>query len=233
MSAALLRGPHHCAAVGTSTAELIFRHLLTRCEAAGGQLSMADLEVAKTQFFHGLPGAFPFFEQSNQRCMEASASTAPAVFATDTLLATLLLTSLQKAARTAFQMQVTRFGDTWVRQFFNGLAAYVRQHVCTDADPRLRKIYAGLSVAKGAKLAITDLMQDETVRKILRECLAPFLRSDAGDRLAIVSADQVSQVIAMQRGIPKPDISKVTDHEMRAFLTWLPSQAAVSIGTGV
>jgi hypothetical protein len=184
------------------------------------------------QFFQGLPGAFPFFEQSNERCMEASLGTAPPLFAADSMLATLLLTSLQKAARTAFTMQVTRFGDTWVKQFFNGLSAYIRQHVCTDADARLRKIYAGLAVAKGAKLAVADLMQDETVRKLLRECLAPFLRADAGDRIAIPSADQVSQSIAVQRGIPKPDISKVTDQEMRGFLTWLPSQAAVSIGTG-
>jgi hypothetical protein len=227
---ALLRGPHHCAAVGTSTAELIFRHLQTRCEAAGGQLTAADLETARAQFFQGLPGAFPFFEQSNQRCMEASAGTAPAVFATENMLATLLLTCTQKAARTAFQMQVNRFGNTWVNQFFNGFSAYIRAHVCTDADARLRKVYATLSVAKGAKLSVADLMQDETVRKILRESLAPFLRPDAGDKLAIPASDQISQSIAVQRGIPKPDISKVTDQELRGFLTWLPSQVAVAMG---
>lgn len=231
MSAALLRGPHHCAAVGTSTAELIFRHLMTRCQAAGGQLTAAELESARAQFFQGLPGAFPFFEQSNQRCMEASAATAPPVFATDTMLATLLMTALQKAARTAFQMQVNRFGDIWVRQFFNGMSAYIRQHVCTEADARLRKVYAALSVAKGAKLSVADLMHDDAVRKLLRECVAPFLRPDAGERLAIVSADQISQVIATQRGLAKPDISKVTDQEMRGFLTWLPSQLTVAIGS--
>lgn len=229
---ALLRGPHHCAAVDVPTAELIFKHLLSRCQAAGGQLTTADLETARVQFFQGLPGAFQFFEQSNERCMEASGGAALAPFSNETLLATLLMTALQKAARTAFTMQVNRFGDVWVRQFFLGMAAYVRQHVCTDADARLRKVYAGLSVSKGAKLAVSDLMQHDTVRKILRECLAPFLRADAGEKLAIASADVVSQVIAVQRGIPKPDISKVTDQEMRGFLTWLPSQAAVAIGTG-
>jgi hypothetical protein len=226
----LLRGPHHCAAVGTSTAELIFRHLQTRCQTAGGHLTMADLETARAQFFHSLPQAFAFFEQSNQRCMEASVGTAPAVFATETLLATLLMTCTQKAARTAYQMQVTRFGNVWLSQYYAGFATYIRQHVMTDVDLRLRKVYSALAVAKGAKLLIQDLMQDETVRKVLRDCLAPFMVPSAGDRLAIPVSDVVSQSIALQRGLPKPDISKVTDQEMRGFFTWLPPQVAVVLG---
>lgn len=226
-----LRGPHHCAAVGTSTADLIFRHLMTRCQAAGGQLSAADLETARAQFFHSLPKAFAFFEQSNQRCMEASASTAPAVFATDNLLATLLMTCAQKAARTAFQMQVTRFGNVWLTQYFNGLAVYIRQSVCADADARLRQVYATLAVSKGYKLAIPDLVQDETVRRILRDCLGPFMSPTAGDRLAVPVSDTVSQSIAAQRGLAKPDISKVTDQEMRGFFTWLAPQLNVVLGS--
>lgn len=228
---ALLRGPHHCAAVGNATAELIFRYLQSRCQAAGGSLTQADLEAVRSQFFQSLPNAFEFFEQSNQRCMAASASTAPAMFAREALLSTLLAACAQKAARTAFPMQITRFGSVWVGQFFNGLALFIRQHVCTDADERLRKIYAVEAVGKGVKVAVADLLQNDEVRRVLRECLAPLLGPGAVDKLAGPVSHAVSVAMAVERGIPKPDISKVTEQEMGSFLGWLPPQVNLALGT--
>jgi hypothetical protein len=226
----LLRGPHHCTAVATATAELIFKHLQARCLAAGAPLGAAELEQARAQFFASLPNAFTFMDQSNQRCMEASAATAPPVFAQEAILGSLLMACAQKAARTAFPMQIERFGGAWVRQFFNGLAGYIREHVCPTADDRLRKVYAAVSVSKGARLASTDLMEHTAVRQILRECLAPLLAPGAEDDLATPISDKVSLAIAVARGVNKPDISKVTEQEMRNFLIWLPPQVNVALG---
>jgi hypothetical protein len=161
--------------------------------------------------------------------MEASQSTAPAVFAQDNILGSLLSVCGQKAARTAFDMQVGRFGALWLQQFFGGVAQYIRQHVSATADERLMKIYAAASIRYGAKLAVTDLLKDESVRAILRECLAPVVAADAPDTLSAPLSDAVSLYIATQRGIPKPDISKVTEQQMRNFLMWLPPQIILAL----
>jgi hypothetical protein len=228
-----LRGPHHCVAVGGSVAEMVFRYLKSRCQTAGGSLSEADLDAARSHFVASFPNAFNFFDQSHQRCMEASGASAPAPFGQDTILATLLLACGHKAARPAFDMQVTRFGAPWLSQFFGGFAQYVRERICPDADARLYKLYAVAAVKYGAKLSVADLLKEEPVQRVLRECLAPVVAADAPSTLAAPLSDTVSMHIATVRGIPKPDISKVTDQQVHAFLNWLPPQVMLSLsGTG-
>jgi hypothetical protein len=224
-----LRGPHHFLAAGSSVAEMIFRFLQSRCQAGGGTLSAADLESAHTQFLNSLPNAFSFFDTVHQRCMEASAATAPELLGQDAILGSLLLACSQKAARTAFDLQVTRFGDVWLNQCFGGVAQYVRQHICPTADERLYKVYARVAMKVGAKLTIADLVKDDAARAILRECLAPLITADAQDALGAPLSDTVSLHIATVRGIPKPDISKVTEQQMRSFLAWLPPQVMLTL----
>jgi hypothetical protein len=229
-----LRGPHHCAAVGGSVAEMVFRYLKTRCQTAGGSLSEADLDAARTHFLASFPNAFNFFDSTHQRCMEASTGTAPAPFQQDAILGTLLLACGQKAARSAFDLQVTRFGAPWLTQFFGGFAQYVRENVCADADVRLYKLYALAAVRYGSRLAVNDLLKEEQVQRVMRECLAPVVAADAPANLSAQMSDTISMYIATQRGIPKPDISKVTDQQVHSFLTWLPPQVMLALnGTGV
>ena len=64
------------------------------------------------------------------------------LFSRGKILATVLLAVAQKAARSAFPNQVTRFGPQWLDQMFGGLALCIRQNVCPTADDRLMKAYA-------------------------------------------------------------------------------------------
>ena len=70
---------------------------------------------------------------------------------------------------------------------------------------------------------------EETTQRIVRECLAPFMAADAPVLMSAKVSDLVSTHIASERGIPKPDLSKVTEQEMKAFLTWLPTQVNISL----
>jgi hypothetical protein len=222
----VLRGPHHCVANANAVSEMIFRYLHSRC-AVNGSLSAADLDAARAYMAQSLPNAFSFFETVNQRCMEASAATAPAFFAKETILGSVLFTCAHKAARSAFPNQIGRFGPPWLVQFFGGFAEHIRQHTCPTADERLMKVYAVATGKFGARLTVTDLLNEEGTRKILQECLAPFVLPDAPAALAAKLSDVASFHIAAARGIPKPDISKVTEQEVRAFLTWLQPQVNV------
>lgn len=224
------RGPHHCAAAASSTIETIFRYLQSRCTAQGGSLSPADIEAARAHLVQSLPKAFGFFETVNQRCMDASGSTMPALFARENILGSLLTACGQKAARTAFPNQITRFGAPWLDQFFGGLAQFVRDNICASADDRLAKLYATAAVKFGVNLSVNDLLQDADTCAVLNECLAPLLARDAPAAVSARLSDAVSLFIATRRGIPKPDISKVTEQEMRAFLTWLPPQVQLALG---
>jgi len=227
----LLRGPHHCVASANAVTEMIFRYLQSRC-AASGSLTAADLDAARAHLAQSFPNAFSFFETVNQRCMEASAATAPTFFAKENILASLLFVCTHKAARSAFPNQITRFGPPWLNQFFGGFAEYIRQNVCQSADDRLMKVYAGAAGRHGAKLTVSDLFNDDGARRIMHECLAPFMLPDAPATLAAKLSDVASFHIAAARGIPKPDISKVTEQEVRNFLTWLPPQVNVSFSGG-
>ncbi len=221
-----LRGPHFCVGLGKSVGEMIFRYLQARCQSAGGTITLADLDEAKAHFINTFPNAFDFFEMVNQSCMQASSATAPDAFGRDYILAHMLLTCGQKPARRAFDMQVGRFGATWLNQFFGGLAQFVRNRVA-DADDRLVKAYAMAAIRFGTKLTISDLVRNETFQPVLRECLSPLIDSPI-DQAGPLS-DQVSIYIATQRGIPKPDVSKVTEQQMRNFLGWFPPQAALTL----
>jgi hypothetical protein len=98
---------------------------------------------------------------------------------------------------------------------------------------RLYRLYATAAVKYGSKLAVTDLLKEEPVQRVMRECLAPIVASDAPASLAAPLSDTISMYIATVRGIPKPDISKVTDQQVHNFLSWLPPQVMLALsGTG-
>lgn len=217
-----LRGAHHCVGIATSTAEMLFQYLEVKCASAGGTLSTEELKAAHVQFFQSMPRVHGFFDSANQACMAASEGAAPALLARDAILATLLFACNEKAARHAFPSQIKRFGDAWLRQFFAGFAEYVRKTICAGADDRLIPIYMETAVRRGANLSIDDLMREPGVQHVLRGCHLPLLRPDAPEALAKDLSDVVSVVIAERRGVPRPDLSKVTEQEARSFLTWLP-----------
>jgi hypothetical protein len=215
--------------IATAVTEMVFRHLRAVCEGRGGTLTLADLDTAQSQGKRSFAGASGFFEATHARCMQASAAGAPSMFARENILSSLLFVCGHKAARPAYAAQVTRFGEVWLNQYFDGMAEFVRRAICADADDRLRQVYAALSGELGARLTINDLMREKQTRAILQECVAPLFAPDAPDRFAAPMSDLVSEQIAAQRGIPKPDLSKVTEQEMRKFLGWLPRQMHVAL----
>jgi hypothetical protein len=225
----LLRGPHHCVGIATSVTERIFLFLKTRAEAQGGTLSVADLGVFRQQFLASLPKAANYFEGVDRQYNEASAATAPDSFSRENILGTLVLVCSHKAARTAFP-QAEHIGANWLNQLCGGIAHYIRQHICTDANDRLTKAYFEAAGRLGAKLVVADLLGDEGVQRVLRECLAPLVAKDALDRVAEPLCDAVNSHIAGKRGISKADPSKVTEAEMKKFLAFLPPQLTLAFG---
>ncbi len=225
------RGVHHCVGVAGAVTERIFRFLQGRCTAGGGTMSSAELEAARIHFLENLPAGMAFFTSANQLCMDASLGSAHAPFDRERILATLLLACSQKAARSAFPHQIERFGDAWLAQFYNGLAEYLKATCANDADARLMKLYFKFAVSRGAKLESAEMLNNEPIRQVLRELVAPLMAADAVETHTISLSDAASRSIATARGIPSPDISKVTDQEVRNFLTWAPPQLSLGLAS--
>jgi len=225
----LLRGPHHCVGIATSVSDRVFLFLKSRAEAQGGTLSVADLGALRQQFLAGLPKAANYFEGVDRLYNEASAAAAPDSVSRDHILGTLVFVCSHKAARTAFP-QAERIGANWLNQLCGGIAHYIRQNICTDADDRLTRAYFEAAGRLGAKLVVADLVGDEGVQRVLRECLAPLVGKDAVERLAEPMSDAVNSHIAGKRGIGKADPSKVTEAEMKKFLAFLPPQLTLAFG---
>lgn len=223
----LVRGPHHCVGIATSVTERIFQSLKTRADAQGGTLSQSDLGALRQQFLASLPKAAGYFEGVDRQYNEAGAAAAPEQVSRDNILATLVFACGNKAARTAFP-QAERIGINWLNQLCGGIAQYIRQDICTDIDDRLTRVYFEIAVKLGAKLVVADLMADEGIQRLLRECLAPLVAKDAADRVAEPLCDAVNSHIAGKRGISKADPSKVTEAEMKKFLAFLPAQLALA-----
>ena len=227
--AELLRGPHHCVGIATAVTERIFLFLKTRAEAQGGTLAVADLGALRQQFLASLAKAANYFEGVDRLYNEASAATAPDSVSRENILGTLVFVGCHKAARTAFP-QAERIGANWLNQLFGGIARYIREQICTDANERLTKGYFEVAAKLGAKLVVSDLLADEAVQRVLRDCFAPMIVNDAIDRIAEPLCDTVNSHIAGKRGIGKADPSKVTEAEMKKFLTFLPPQLTLAFG---
>ena len=134
-------GPHHCIGAARTASELIFRSLRAHCVSNGGSLSLSELESFYSKFINSFSSGFDLFEFVHHNCMDASASTAEMPFARDKILATLLRACGEKTARHAFSVQVELLGSTWISQFFDSFAEYIRQHLCVNADIRLINAY--------------------------------------------------------------------------------------------
>jgi hypothetical protein len=214
-------GPHHCIGMARTTAELIFRDLRARCVAAGGNLSLDQLENARTRFFGSFASGFDLFEAIHADCMDASGSTAAPKFSRDNILAALLLVSGDTAARHAFSIQVAHFNQPWLEQFFEGFAQFIRRTVIPSADHSLIAAYVEAAGRMKSRLSVDEFLKEDAVRLVLREC-AEFLVAHGGaDAMAGKASIAVNDLIAAQNRIAGPDLRKVTDNQMKQFLSLL------------
>lgn len=229
---ALIRGPHHCVGIATAVAARIFGYLKARAEVQGGVLSPADLEALHTQFLASLSNSASYFETIDRQYMVAAGATAADMLSRDNILATLIFAVSHTAARMAFP-QAERFGGQWLDEFCSGIAQHVRLRICADADNRLLKAYFDLAGRLGAKLVVKNLLSDDAVLSVLRECLMPLINKGAAAAVCERFCDDVNGYIAAQRHIVTPDPAKITQAEARKFLVFLRSQSATFLGAEV
>jgi len=201
---------------------VIFRDLHARCVAAGGNLSLAELDNARIRFLGSFPSSFDLFEAIHAVCTEASGSTAAPIFSQDKILASLLLSCADRAARHACSVQVAHFGQPWLEQFFDGIAQFIRDSVLPSADRRLIAAYVEAAGRMKSRLSIDEFLKEGDVQLVLRECLAMLDANDSADAMAGKAGIAVNNVIALQNSISGPDLRKVTDNQMKRFLTTAP-----------
>jgi len=211
-------GPHHCIGAARTATDVVFRDLHARCVAAGGNLSLAELESAQKHFLESFVSNFSVFETIHADCLQASGGTAAPIFSRDKILASLLLACTDKAARYAFSVQVAHFGQSWLEQFFDGFAQFIRDSILPSADQRLIAAYVGAAGRMKSRLSIDAFLKQHDVQLVLRECLAALDKDGAVDTMAAKAGIVINNAIALRNSISGPDLRKVTDNEMKRFL---------------
>jgi len=221
-------GPHHCIGSGHVVAELVFRRLHALCVSGGGNLSLGELESFQSRFLNSFSSGFELFEATHQHCMIASGVSVKTPFSRDKLLATLLRGCGEESAMHAFSLQIARLGTAWTRGFFESFAGYIRQYVCVNADQRLVNAYAVAAALPKISISTEVLLKLDAIQRILRECIGAFDPPDAQVELV---CNYINRVSAGRDGIGGPHISKLTEHQVRTFLTSLPREFNVRIGS--
>ena len=226
-----LPGLHHCISTARSATEVVFRSLRNRCVANGGTLSLSlnELDAFRSQFFDSISSGYDLFEFRHRQCMNVSASLAEMPFGRDVILATLLRACGDRSALAAFSLQVERLGAEWIDQLFASLAEYMRQHVGADIDARLIKAYAKTAMIPKIKMTIVELLKQKPVQDIMLECVNVLDVPGAPDSITKEVCDWINKVVAGQRGIDRPHVSKITEPQTRSFLTLLPRQIKATI----
>ena len=211
-------GPHHCIATASTITDMIFRYLRARCSAQGGKLSLEEIDDASKRFSESVPSGFDLFETIHTRCMRASGSTAASLFSRKTLLTTLLYECGYHSARASFTHQEAHFGAPWMRAFFQGLAGYIREAVCKDADYQLIAAYVHASKKLKGKLSAGELLKEPDIQAVLRECMAPLIANTASSATLDSLRDLINQHTANTRAAAGADASKISQGELQHFL---------------
>ena len=220
-----LPGPHHCISTARAATDVVFRSLRTLCITSGGKLNLSlnDLDILRSQFVDSLSSGFDLFELKHLQCMDASTSLADMPFARDIILSTLLHTCGDRSAHAAFSLQVERLGTAWIKDLFDSLAQYVREHVDANIDGRLIKAYAETATTPQLNLTINELLKQKTVQEIMLECLTPF-ETGTPESITKDLCDWINKIIAGNRGVDGPHVCKITENQTRSFLTLMPRQ---------
>lgn len=222
-------GPHHCIATASTVTDMIFRYLRARCTSQGGTLSIEDLDDASERFADSVPAGFDLFETIHLRCMRASGSAAAAQFTRKTLLATLLFECGYHAAQSVFATQTLQFGTPWLRHCFRGLASYIREAVCKDADYQLIGVYVQAAKKLKGKLSAVDLLKEPGIQAVLRDCMAPILATTPEPSMVETLLDAINQHITGARKPVGPDASKITLSELQRFLGLLRNEFELTL----
>jgi hypothetical protein len=225
-----LPGPHHCIGTARAVTDVVFRSLRAKCTAAGGTLSMREVEDLYANIIGSFSSGYDMFETVHHNCMAASLGIAEMPFARDRILATLLRAGGEKSARHAFALQVEFLGPIWLGRFFDGFAQFVRQHHCNNADIRLINAYVDAAASTpNSHLSIEQLLQQDAVHAVLHECVQPFAPTGAPNAMAKPVCDAINANTAAKSHIAEPHVSKITEDQARRFLRMLPRELQVAL----
>lgn len=220
-------GPHHCIATASTITDMIFRYLRARCAAQGGALSFEDLDDACARFLESVPSGFDLFETIHARCMQASGSTAAALFTRKALLTTLLFECVYHSAHVAFAEQTARFGFAWLRHFFHGLACHIREAVCKDADFQLVNVYVRAANKLKGRLSAAELLKEPEVQRLLRKCMMSVITATPAEVQAL--RDTVNRNIAIAHNNAGPDLGKITHGELQRFIGLMRNELELTL----
>jgi hypothetical protein len=223
---AQLRGSHHCIGTGRTIADLIFKIVYDRAIENGGALSAEEVLSVKAEFIVSLPSGVDFFERVNQECMYASGSAAPDPFSRDNILSTLLLACGKGSARYAFRFQIERYGPDWLGYFFQALSQVVRRNISNELWEDLIAAYVHAAEINKANMQVLDVIARNDVRVILSDSVAPLYRMLELDEIARSTGAEINDVIACK--VAEPGIVKITDDQMKTFLTMLAKEMSPS-----
>jgi hypothetical protein len=173
---------------------------------------------------------FDRFAGIHARCMEASCALAPAIFAKDRMLSSLLFTVSRGAAAHAFANEVQDLRGNWLNAFYGALADFVRQYICLNAETRLTGTYVKASRNHGQTLTIDKFLQEQTVQNVLRECLRGFETPGFIDALLARLKDKLDDDIITDTGLDSLHLHKIAIDQMREFLIRLPDEIKTALG---
>ena len=93
---------------------------------------------------------------------------------------------------------------------------------------RLINTYAVAATLPKIEISTEVLLKLDAIQSILRECIGAFDPPEA--RVELV-CNYINRVSAGREGIGGPHISKITEDQVRTFLTLLPQEFKVRINT--
>ncbi len=229
---AKLRGSHHCIGTGRTIADLIFKIVHDKAVANGGAISPEQILSVKAEFIVSLPSGVKFFEKINQECMAASGSAAPDPFCLDNILTTLFSACVNASARYAFMTQIKQCGLNWLDCFFQGLSQIAQKNLSDEFWEGLIAAYVHAAEIKKADMQVSDLIARNDVKAILSESLAPLYKMFESDKIAKSIGAEINGVIARKYVATGFSTVKITEVQMRQFLTMLqkeiPIRSAIS-----
>jgi hypothetical protein len=226
---AQIRGSHHCIGTARMVADLIFEFVHSQAIANGGMISAEDILSAKAQFVLSLPVGIDVFEKINRECMHASGSAAPDPFSRDNILSTLLSACGKGSAEYAFNFQIDRCGPSWLSCFFQGLSQVARKNISEESWGDLITAYVHAAEIYKANMHVFDVIARNDVKATLSDCIAPLYKMFESDEIAKSTSAEINNVIARKYNVTGPSIVKITDDQMKRFLTMLLKEMSLRL----
>jgi len=156
--------------------------------------------------------------------MSASGATAPIMFAKGQMLSSILFACSQQSAARAFLNEVQDWRGGWLNAFYAALSDFIRQFVSYDAEFRLTSAYMKASGKHGQKLTITKLLEERTVRNVLRECLSGFETPGVSDVLVACVSHKLDTNIDADGRNDSEHLTEFSAGQLHEFLRHFPDE---------